>query len=301
MAAKLNKTHITLSLIAGIQSNLNHTDETVRNSAQQALIALELKMDETLFTFPSIVWIQDNMNHADDSVCECAQQALIALTPKLKEIHITLSLITEIQSNLQHTNLSVCNNAQKALIILAPELNEALITPPLIVAMQNNLGHVDDSVRNRAQQVLIALEPKLNETHKSSLLTWIEDNLGGTLKPYPFLGALLGIFCLPTDSHAAPIVKKLTALIADSTNDSDRALNIIGRWGMSWMQNLDPSRNIDQCGSLIDSLSLTHLQKAHPNFRANVTLCALQGQWDTRLKAYLEKKSSLMIHPHSGS
>ncbi|MFJ1268047.1 hypothetical protein ACD661_05720 [Legionella lytica] len=87
------------------------------------------------------------------------------------------------------------------------------------------------------------------------------------------------------------------AIIAHSAEERDVALDILGEWGMCWMQEIESSENIDKYKSLIDSLSITNLQKFYPNSSVNATLCALHEQWDTRLKAYLEKGKILTIQP----
>ncbi|MDR3502503.1 MAG: hypothetical protein P4L79_07955 [Legionella sp.] len=299
LASRLNGAYIPTTFLTWIQNKLNRENDWMNNHINAVLINLTPNLNEEHIS-NFLIWIKTNLDNGNAWMSLQALKALTILKPRLNETHI-IPLLTLIQSKLNDEDSRVKTQAKYSLMVLMPKLSEMHITLPLITEIQNNLSHMEEGIRKCALATLCSLAPKLNETLSSSLLDEIQDKLGSSLKPEPALGRFLSIVCAPTDPHTKPIIEKLVAITANSTEESDHALNILRTWGLSWMQDIEKGENIDECKLLINSLSFTNLQSFHLNSSVNTTLCALQEQWATRLKAAPEEKQKLSTQPIPGN
>lgn len=267
---------ITPTFFGQIQTYLKHKQFNLRISAQHALTTVAAKLNEEFITAELIDTIRNNLELNKSNVTTSALEALEALAPRLKAIYLSPELLSLIQNNLLCPHYLLKYGAQNALIALMPILNDQQIDN-FLGWVQNILEHGDDRMKAdalqtltiivsglntrglssllitlvlsnllqdnhlaiHAQEVLLPLIPKFDEPDIAQALDWMELNLGQGLKLEPYLGDLLA-YCPVNDRHAIPIAKKLVEIInEDDKYDSEMALNLMGQWSMSWIQNMD--------------------------------------------------------------
>ncbi|MFJ1267154.1 hypothetical protein ACD661_01145 [Legionella lytica] len=289
LVPRKNEIELSTTLLTRIRDRLLESDSMLRFEAQQALAALAPKLSGTQIS-NIFAWVESR----DFLDAARLQRAIIAVVPNLHEIPNIPQLLGWIKEGLCDVDENYCLEAQRAFIALEP--TQQHITPILFYKIVSDLSHKNDQIRNNAEQILAALAPKLDETYINMFLAEIQNPMGRYLQPFPSLGKFLSVFCSPTNPCALSIAKQLRNIIRGPVqNESDMALNALAEWGMSWVVKgrENNCQDIDSSKKLIDSISVTNLQRGNPSPTINVTLIdALQDQWAAMLQ-----QTSLALNP----
>jgi hypothetical protein len=277
--SEANKTQMS-NLFLAYQRNLRQSDTGLVRQTLEVLATIGSKLNEAQISDLVPVFL-DNLEELKSE----ALGVLATIGSQLNETQIN-GLFPELQNTLQNYYIPDYREAQRILIAIAPKLSEAQISNLLSDLQEQLLSCGVDFVKYPLNTLTI-LVPYLNEGHINALFEWIQNNLAAQAPtPYPLFGQLLSTLGSPaTQDRELSILKQLVTNILNPDRDSSIELNILGEWGMSWMQGIACNPKILGYYQKLINASLTYLPNDKTSFNTNaVILSELQKQWTISLK-----------------